>query len=56
MRLKDVLVDINSEPKAGDTMELMKKELRKIKVAENHEEPFVKEIKTHYTKNDDGQS
>ena len=46
MRLKDILEDINGEPKAGDTLDLMKKELRKLKVAENHEELFLKENKT----------
>ena len=37
MKLKDVIEDVNSNPKAEDTLELMKKEFRKIKVIENHE-------------------
>ena len=48
MKLKDVIEDVNGNPKAGDTMELMKKELRKIKVVENCEEPFKKENTTFF--------
>ena len=29
MKLKDVIEDVNGNPKDGDTLELMKKELRK---------------------------
>ena len=43
MRLKDVLEDVNGETKAGNMLELTKKELRKLKVAENCEELFSKE-------------
>ena len=32
MRLKDVIEDVNGNPKAGDTLEMIKKELRKIKL------------------------
>ena len=39
-RLKDVLEDINGNPKDGDIMTEMKKELQRLKVMENREEPF----------------
>ena len=38
--LRDILEDVDGNPKEGDMLELMKKELRKMKVAENREEPF----------------
>ena len=37
-------------------MEAMKKELKRLKVAENREEPFAKETKTYYTRTDDNRS
>ena len=37
-------------------METMKKELKKLKVAENHEEPFMKETKTYYTRTEESRS
>ena len=40
--LRDILEDVDGNPKEGETLELMKKELRKMKVAENREEPFKK--------------
>ena len=47
--LRDILEDVDGNPKAGETLELMKKELRKMKVAENREEPFKKkESMTYY--------
>ena len=46
--LRDVLEDVDGNPKEGETIELMKKELRKMKVAENREEPFKKGIATNY--------
>ena len=46
MKLKDMIEDVNGNPKDGDTLELMKKELRKMKVVENHEEPVKKENAT----------
>jgi hypothetical protein len=55
MRLKDVLEDVDGEPKAGNTIELMKKELRKIKVTEDRE-PFKKEHQTFFTRNDENRS
>ena len=38
MKLKDLIEDVNGEPKVGDTLEMLKKELRRMKVVENHEE------------------
>ena len=51
MKLKNVIEDLNSNPKDGDTLELTKKELRKIKVIENCEEPFKQENTTYYVRN-----
>jgi len=48
MKLRDVIEDVNGNPRAGDTMEIMKKEMRKMKVVENREQPFKKENKTYY--------
>lgn len=56
MRLKDVIEDVNKIPKVWDTLEMMKKELRKMKVEENHEWSFVKENKMFYTINEDNRS
>ena len=42
LRLKDILEDVDGNPKVGNTMEEMKKELKKLKVAANCEEPFPK--------------
>ena len=50
--LRDILEDVDGNPRVGETVELMKKELRKMKVAENREEPFKKEEKAFYVKND----
>ena len=47
--LRDILEDVDGNPKEGEMLELMKKELRKMKVAENREEPFKKkESMTYY--------
>ena len=46
--LRDILEDADGNPKAGDTLELMKKELKRMKVVENREEPFKKGIATNY--------
>ena len=35
MKLKDVIEDINGEPKVGDNLDMLKKELRRMKVVEN---------------------
>ena len=56
IRLKDLLEDVDGNPKAGDTMEDMKKELKRLKVAENREEPFMKETKTYYTRTEESRS
>ena len=39
LKLKDILEDVEGNPKEGDnnTMELMKKELKRLKVADNQE-------------------
>merc|ERR1712105_420849 len=53
LRLKDILEEPNGTPKRGDTTELMKRELKRLRVAENREEPFVnKDIVTNYVKSD----
>ena len=56
IRLKDLLEDVDGNPKAGDTMEDMKKELKRLKVTENREEPFKKETQTYYTRDEDSRS
>ena len=38
----DILEDVDGNPKEGDMLGLMKKELSKMKVAENSAEPFKK--------------
>ena len=43
IRLKDILETREGKPKEGETMEEMKKELKRLKVVENREEPFSKE-------------
>merc|ERR1712030_266689 len=53
LRLKDILEEPNGTPKRGDTTELMKRELKRLRVAENREEPFVnKDTVTNYVKSD----
>merc|ERR1712148_127139 len=58
LRLKDILEESDGRPRRGDTTELMKRELKRLKVAENREEPFAnlphanKETVTNYVKND----
>ena len=46
--------DVDCNPKEGDTLEMMKKELKKMKVAENREEPFKekKGITTNFLEKD----
>merc|ERR1712105_199070 len=41
LRLKDILEESDGRPKRGNTTELMKRELKRLKVAENREEPFA---------------
>ena len=50
--LRDILEDVDGNPKEGEMLELMKKELRKMKVAENREEPFKKKESTTYYQED----
>ena len=40
IRLKDILETREGKPRDGNTMEEMKKELKRLKVIENTEEPF----------------
>ena len=47
---------MDGNPKDGNTMEAMKKELKKLKVAENREEPFPKETKTFYAQTEENRS
>ena len=46
--LRDILEDADGNPRAGEILELMKKELKRIKVVENREKPFKKGIATNY--------
>ena len=39
LRLKDLLEDPEGKPKPGDTTEDMKRELKRLKIVENREEP-----------------
>ena len=46
-----MIEDVNGNPRVGDTLELMNKALRKMKVVENREEPFQNENTTYYVWN-----
>ena len=50
--LRDILEDTDGNPKEGDILDMMKKELKRMKVAENREEPFKKGIVTNYLAED----
>ena len=53
--LRDILEDKDGNPREGDIVEQMKKELKRMKVVENREEPFEKkEEKTYYMRNGEG--
>merc|ERR1712105_452427 len=58
LRLKDILEESDGTPRRGETTELMKRELKRLKVAEHREKPFAnlphanKEKVTNYVKND----
>merc|ERR1712090_113283 len=53
LRLKDILEEPDGKPKRGDTTELMKRELKRLRVAENREEPFSnRDTITNYVKTD----
>ena len=56
LRLKDILETRDGNPKEGETMEEMKKELKRLKVIKNREEPFTKETRAFYTRTDDNRS
>ena len=56
MRLKDVIEDVNGNPKAGDILEMMKKDLRKMKVVENTEELFKKEGRSYCVRDENNRS
>lgn len=56
MRLRDVIEDVNGNPKAGYTLELMKNELRKITVVKNREEPFKKENRAYFVRDENNRS
>ena len=45
---KDVMEDVDGNSKAPNTLELMKKELKRMKVVEHCSEPFKKEEKTYH--------
>ena len=46
--LRDILEDKDGNPREGEILEQMKKELKRMKVAENREEPFKNEIDKLY--------
>ena len=50
--LRDILEDADGNPKEGNILDMMKKELKRMKVAENREEPFKKGIATNYLAED----
>merc|ERR1712105_60797 len=54
--LKDILEESDGKPKRGDTTDLMKRELKRLKVAENREEPFApfsnRDTITNYVRTD----
>merc|ERR1712055_543954 len=56
LRLKDILEEPDGKPKRGDTKELMKRELKRLKVVDNRDEPFApfsnKETLTNYVRTD----
>ena len=56
MRLKDVIEDRNGNPKAEDTLGIMKKKLRKMTVLENREEPFKKESRAYFVRDENNRS
>ena len=58
LRLKDVMEDNDGKPRVGDIPEYIKKELVKIKVANNREDVFTanSEYRTNYVRNEDNKS
>merc|ERR1712030_10354 len=54
LRLKDILEDQNGKPRNGDTTEQMRRELKRLKIADHREEPFAnRDTTTHYVRDDD---
>merc|ERR1712237_300771 len=54
LRLKDILEDQDGKPKAGDTTEQMKRELKRLKIVNHRDEPFAnRDTTTHYVRDDD---
>merc|ERR1712105_88144 len=54
LRLKDILEDQDGKPKNGDTTELMRRELKRLKIVDHREEPFAdRDTVTHYVRDDD---
>ena len=55
--LRDLLEDEDGNPRDGDRLEVMKKELKRMKVVENREEPlktYYQEDTTYRVRNDGG--
>ena len=50
--LRDILEDTDGNLKEGYILDMMKKELKRMKVAENREELFKKGIATNYLAED----
>ena len=58
LRLKDLLEDPDGKPKPGDMTEDMKRELKRLKIVKNREEPFAskkEETRAYYTRNERNQ-
>ena len=54
LRKKDILEDQDGKPKAGDTTEQMKRELKRLKIVDHRDEPFAnRDTTTHYVRDDD---
>ena len=57
LRLKDILEDPEGNPRDGDTTEVMKRELKRLKIIDHREEPFAnKDTLTNYVRNDENRS
>merc|ERR1712237_61579 len=59
MRLKDLLEDTDGKPKPGETTEDMKRELKRLKIVENREEPFAakkEETRAYYARHESNQN
>merc|ERR1712105_480060 len=59
LRLKDLLEDADGKPKPGEIVEDMKRELKRLKIVENREEPFAakkEETRAYYARNESNQN